>query len=354
MALQTYFTDTFDPQPGETALVITDLPAMRMHDTPSWRERRTLAARWRDMLAQIGSQRRFRVLPLAYFLAPPTQATAVMLGDEDRRLDELLPRCTLVIALCEQLVEATLETWARRYPNLRVALFPQADMALEGLLSQTDQTVLEESCAGMCELLNAAHVAQVTFSNNDLLTLDLRFRAATADQRVQRPTSAQRVAVLPGGTVRIACYEGEQPAQPSITRGVLPITWHGELLRLELAGNRVVDVLGRGEGADNLRMTLSVDGARHNLAGLKLGCRAIAGLGAYLGSPLFGSPTLILGRSDQLGGTVDAARFGDPAHVWHTELRYSPDRLISISRITLTGPTIGAMPIYASGEYASV
>ena len=34
------FSDTFDPQPGETALVLLDTPHGAIGDTPAWERRR--------------------------------------------------------------------------------------------------------------------------------------------------------------------------------------------------------------------------------------------------------------------------------------------------------------------------
>ena len=42
--LQKLFSDTFDPQPGETALVLIDTPHGAIADTPAWERRRAMAA----------------------------------------------------------------------------------------------------------------------------------------------------------------------------------------------------------------------------------------------------------------------------------------------------------------------
>src|SRR5215211_3693559 len=71
--LQKLFTDVFDPQPDETALVLLDTPHGQIADTPAWAERREMAQRWYQALAQLGSKRRFRILPLVRIMpsSPP-------------------------------------------------------------------------------------------------------------------------------------------------------------------------------------------------------------------------------------------------------------------------------------------
>ena len=41
--LRKLFADVFDPQPGETALVLIDLPHDQLFDTPEWAQRREMA-----------------------------------------------------------------------------------------------------------------------------------------------------------------------------------------------------------------------------------------------------------------------------------------------------------------------
>ena len=100
MDLQSYLSEIFEPQPGETALVLTDVPTSRARDTPVWRERRTLAARWRDALNRLGLARGFSVLPLAQVpasqhplenlasLALPDLANVVPVGGQYVECDE--------------------------------------------------------------------------------------------------------------------------------------------------------------------------------------------------------------------------------------------------------------------------
>ena len=56
--LQKLFSDTFDPQPGETALVLIDTPHGAIGDTPAWEQRRAMAQRWHAALCELGAAAR--------------------------------------------------------------------------------------------------------------------------------------------------------------------------------------------------------------------------------------------------------------------------------------------------------
>src|SRR5689334_3029924 len=99
--LHKLFTDLFDPQPGETALVIVDTPHGTVHDTPAWEQRRAMAERWRDALQQVGEQRGFAVAPLVSF--PATGAHNAQLPEQGTQqgrpvqLEALAAPATLVL-----------------------------------------------------------------------------------------------------------------------------------------------------------------------------------------------------------------------------------------------------------------
>src|SRR5918911_4595537 len=81
--LHKLFADVFDPQPGETALVLIDTPHDSIHDTPAWEQRRAMAARWHAALRDLGEQRGFDVLPLSSY--PATGSHNGPLPDEGQQ-----------------------------------------------------------------------------------------------------------------------------------------------------------------------------------------------------------------------------------------------------------------------------
>src|SRR5262245_27054427 len=103
--LQKLFSDLFDPQPGELALVLVDTPHGALHDTPAWQQRRAMAERWCAALAALAVQRGFTVAPLASY--PATGAHNADLPDEGAqsgqlvRLESLAEQATLLLAMTQ-------------------------------------------------------------------------------------------------------------------------------------------------------------------------------------------------------------------------------------------------------------
>jgi len=340
--LQKLFTDVFDPQPGETALVLQDTPHGQIVDTPAWAQRRAMAQRWHQALARLGSKRRFRVLPLVSY--PATGAHNAQLPDEGLQddtavaLEDLAAQSTLVLALTEFSASAPLIGWTNRWPRLRAASMPLVAPEMEKTALAADHAQLAHSCAVLRERLNPAEYAHIRFSNGDKLTLDLRFRRAHVDDGQLHPNKTPpRLVNLPSGEAYKALYEGEQEGLLSQTRGVLPVEWRNEIVRLEIDRNRVIDVLGRGEAAADLRNVLALDGARRNIAELGLGCNPNARVWGNILEDEKAGPHIALGRSEHLGGITGPDSFEDPRHIWHHDFVYARASPIFMAELNLRG-----------------
>jgi hypothetical protein len=354
--LQKLFTDLFDPQPGEIALVLIDTPHGALHDTPAWQQRRAMAERWRAALETLGTQRGFTVVSLASF--PATGAHNANLPEEgvqsERpvRLEMLAEQATLLLALTQFSASAPLVGWTRRFPRLRVASMPMVAPEMEATALAADYTQIARSCARLCEKLSAADFARVGFSNGDTLTLDLRYRQARVDDGQLRSDKAPpRLVNLPSGEAYTALYEGERPGIPSETRGVLPVEWRGEVIRLEIAQNQVVDVLGRGEAASDLRDFLTLDAARRNVAELGLGCNPTARVWGNVLEDEKAGPHIALGRSEHIGGATGPEAFSDPRHIWHQDFVYTRQSPIHVAELTVTNPRGQSALLVVNGHY---
>jgi hypothetical protein len=335
------FSDTFDPQPGETALVLIDTPHGTIADTPAWEQRRAMAQRWHAALGELGRRRSFRVLELSSF--PATGSHNAQLpehgwhGDAPVPLNSLAEQATLLLALTQFSASAPLIGWTQRFPRLRVASMPMVAPEMEQTALAADYEQVARSCARLRDRLVAARQAHISFSNGDTLTLDLRYRTAHVDDGQLRPDKAPpRLVNLPSGEAYTAIYEGERPGDPSTTRGVLPVVWRGEVVRLEIDHNQVTDVLGRSEAAVDLRAFLALDGARRNLAELGLGCNPRARVWGNVLEDEKAGPHIALGRSEHLGGVIGPAAFEDPRHVWHHDFVYARASMIYIAELALT------------------
>ena len=114
--LQKLFSDTFDPQPGETALVLIDTPHGAIGDTPAWEQRRAMAQRWHAALRELGKRRGFQVLALASF--PATGSHNAQLPEQGLLGDAPMPLNSLA-------KQATADGNGRLTPRIEAQCFPQ-------------------------------------------------------------------------------------------------------------------------------------------------------------------------------------------------------------------------------------
>jgi hypothetical protein len=350
------FSDTFDPQPGETALVLFDTPHGAIGDTPAWERRRAMAQRWHAALCELGRRRGFQVLALASFPATGSHNAQLpeqgLLGDAPMPLSSLAEQATLLLALTQFSASAPLIGWTQRFPKLRVASMPMIAPEMEETALAADYTQVARSCARLRDRLAVADYAQICFSNSDTLTLDLRYRTAHVDDGQLRPDKAPpRLVNLPSGEAYTAIYEGECDGEPSATRGVLPVEWRAEVVRLEIDHNQVTDVLGLSEAAVDLRAFLALDGARRNVAELGLGCNPNARVWGNVLEDEKAGPHIALGRSEHLGGITGPAAFEDPRHVWHHDFVYARSNPIYIAELTLIDGRGAVDPLVLDGHY---
>lgn len=354
--LRKFFTDVFDPQPGETVLVLIDTPHGQLLDTPAWAERRDMAQRWHAALLEFGSQHNFEVLPIVSY--PATGAHNAPLPGEGTldglpaALGDLAERATLVLALTQFSASAPLVGWTQRLPRLRVASMPMVAPAMEDTALAADYSEIARACAVLRQHLEGAQAARITFSNGDVLQLDLRFRSPRVDDGQLRPgKTASRLVNLPSGEAYIAPYEGERDGIPSQTRGVLPVFWRNDIVRLEVAHNRIVEVLGRSDAAADLRNFLALDGARRNVAELGLGCNPRARVWGNVLEDEKAGPHIALGRSEHLGGVVGPDAFEDPRHIWHQDFVYARESPVHVADLTLFDGNHGRDQLVYQGEY---
>lgn len=354
--LQKLFADVFDPHPGETALVLIDIPHGNITDTADWAERRTMAQRWHAALRDFGQQRGFHVLPLACYPATGAHNAQLpdkgLLGDTPTPLAQLAAQATLILAMTQFSASAPLMEWTKRRPVLRAASMPLVAPAMEATALAADYAEIARACAALHHRLSNAQAARITFSNGDRLLLDIRFRTPHVDDGQLRPDKTPpRLVNLPSGETYVACYEGEQTTIPSQTQGVLPVPWRNEIVRLEIAQNRVVEVLGLSDAAADLRNFLALDGARRNVAELGLGCNPHARVRGNILEDEKAGPHIALGRSDHIGGVIGPTAFEDPAHIWHQDFVYARESPIYVTDLTLIDAENRADQLVYQGEY---
>ena len=354
--LERLLVTVFDPQPGEIAAVLVDLPHDAIADAPEWRDRRAMALRWHAALAALGGIRGVDVEPIVTYAA-----TGLHNGDlpelgaqaqRSLRLEDLFARATLVLALTQFSPSAPLIGWTRRYPRLRAASMPLLTSAMEETALAADYAQVARSVARLRDLLVGADSALLRFSNGDVLTIDLRYREPHLDDgQLHFDKAPPRLVNLPSGEAFIAPYEGERPNEPSRTAGVLPVEWEGSPVRLRIEGNRVAEALGEGEGAVALRAFLAEADARRNVAELGLGCNPRARVSGNVLEDEKAGPHVALGRSDHIGGVIGAEAFGDPRLLWHFDFVFARESRISLTELTLLAADGTERGVVRDGRY---
>ncbi|MEY2574860.1 MAG: hypothetical protein QOF80_347, partial [Verrucomicrobiota bacterium] len=174
----------FDPQPGETAVVMVDMPHDEIRDNDAWDARRVMAWRWHAALAELGKERRFEVSPFISF-----EATGMNNGQlpghggrscVDVVLEDIGARTTLLLAMTEFSATAPLIGWTKRFPELRAASMPRVAPEMESTALAADYAQVARSCERLRERLAKSQTAEIEFSNGDQFVLDFRFRVAEA------------------------------------------------------------------------------------------------------------------------------------------------------------------------------
>ena len=318
--------------------LLIDQPDLSVKDRPDWLDRRALALEWRDGLRRVGSFESIRLyvypnvhannadLPPAAFPwegeAPPTDLTNLY-GDAVA-FDEIFSSCRIVIALTELSASAPLKIAAPRY-GFRAASMPGFSRAMVPAL-RLDFDAVQRRCESIKQRLDVSESATVRWTaagRSGELRIDLRGRLAVASGGVIR--QAGIAGNLPSGETFIVPYEGEQPEMSSRTDGVLPLQLDGELMFLNIEGNRVTGVEGEGPVAADRRKAFEDEPAYANVAELGLGILADYGV-KPVGETLLDEKLglhIAFGRSNHFpGGTVGPEDFSRPDRVVHIDYIY--------------------------------
>ena len=353
--LRKLFIDVFDPQPGEIAGVLIDLPHDDIRDTREWSQRRAMAQRWHAALVELGIERRFNVMPLVSFDATGMNNGQLPVTGQQNGvaidLNEIGGRATLLLAMTEFSASAPLIGWTKQFSQLRAASMPRVAPEMESTALSADYAQVARSCERLRARLAGAHSAEIEFSSGDQFRFDFRFREPEMDDgRLHRDAPAPRLINLPSGEAYTAAYEGERDA-PSLTSGTLPLWYRNEIVRLRVEKNRVEEVTGNSAPSRALRDFLFLDPARCNVAELGLGCNPRARVWGNVLEDEKAGPHIALGRSEHLGGMTGPDAFRDAGNVWHEDFVYARESPIQIRRLDLVEPGGGREPLFVDGSY---
>lgn len=349
-------TDVFDPQPGEVAAVMVDVPHEGIPDTEAWQSRREMAERWRGALAELGRERGFEVLPILSF--PATGANNAdlpatgWLGEDAVDLHERLSASTLVIAMTQFSATAPLAHVARAASDFRAASMPGVEERMERTALAADYRKVAARCRTIADALDGAVLCDVLFSTGHRCWFDLRHRRCELDDgSLRRDKPGERVINLPSGETFIVPYEGEFEDIPSWTAGTIPVIEGGELVLFHVVSNTVVVVEGEGPAADRYSAFFDEDPARANIAEVAFGVNDKAQVTGKVLEDEKAGFHWAFGRSDHLGGVVGVEDFTSPATVVHQDVVYARGNPIQVERAEIVHPDGKRITVISHGEY---
>lgn len=358
--LQRFLVDVFDPVPGERVAVVVDRPVPGVPDNDAWRERRAMAASWRDGLAQLGTRIGFATLPLVSYPASgrsgadfPAEGEA---AEKTISLAGVLNESSLLLALTEFSMTAALCDVCKRRPGadvFRAASMPGVQKWMEETSLSADYAEVARRCRLLKEAFTGADHAEVLFSTGHRCLFDLRHRVCEADDGYLHRDKNDDIPVinLPSGETFEVPYEGEIAGDPSRTQGELPVHEDGQTVVFRVEANRIVEVVGRGTVADRYRSFFGADPMRGNVAEVAFGCNDDAKVTGNVLEDEKAGFHWAYGRSDHLGGKVGLAQFRSPANVVHQDIVYAKGSPIAVAAASLVSGSGRRISVIKDGAY---
>jgi len=348
--------DVFDPQPGETAAVIVDVPRDGIEDNESWRARRAMADRWHSTLAELGSERGFEVRPMVTYPATGSNNADLppngWLEGADVDLEPLLAASTLVIAMTEFSATAPLANLAGRHEDFRAASMPGVEPRMERTSLAADYGRVAARCRAIGQAMEGAILCDVLFSTGHRCWYDLRHRRPEMDDgALPRFKQGDRIINLPSGETFMVPYEGEFEEVPSWTAGTIPVIEDDELVLFHVVANTIVVVEGDGPVADRYSEFFDGDPARANIAEVAFGVNETAEVTGVVLEDEKAGFHWAFGRSDHLGGVVGVDEFQSPETVVHQDIVYAKGNPIQVERAEIIHGDGRRVTVIADGEY---
>ncbi|MDY0297023.1 MAG: hypothetical protein RB296_06880 [Acidobacteriota bacterium] len=370
----------FSPVESDRELgILVDIPREPRTDSIRWKERRGIAAAWRDTIrlhvAQLGLERIHLFaypdvgsnnadLPAtAYDVdgALPEAASELAACGKPVAFEQVFSTCQLLLAPTEYSTTAPLKNAARKY-RFRAATMPGFISAMIPAL-RIDYNEVNRRCGILKQLLDPAVGADVRFvvdgRQEYQMHFDLRHRAAHVSSG--RFPEAGVAGNLPSGETYIVPYEGEKyrdsgdPADLSRTHGQLPVEINGHVVIFSIQDNRAVAVSGEMEAADAEGEHLRREPAYGNMAELGFGVLGDFGL-TPIDEILLDEKLgfhVAFGRSDHFGGDVGPERFSSPTEVIHLDRIYIPatQPRVHLAEVSLIAESADPVTVIRDGEY---
>jgi leucyl aminopeptidase (aminopeptidase T) len=296
------FNDVFAPKSGENILFLVDLPHDNIKDNKKWADRRDMAKDWFETFKKMGDKKGFSVEIFNY------NATGLHNTPLSKEILDLARKKDLVIAMTEFSASSSLFKLSNeKNAKVRCASMPTIEKRMEKTALKADYKQVQRDAASLEKILEKADSAVVNFSTGDRIYLDLRNRIAKRE--AGDCTKPGQCINLPSGEAWKVPYEASPDEidefGESKTEGIIPQNVDGELIRYKIKNNRIVEIIGEGEKAEEMRKFFSENETRRNIAEFAIGCNPDAIVtGNILEDEKCSGLHIGYAMSTQLGGKV--------------------------------------------------
>jgi len=305
------FKQVFAPIPGEKVLFLMDVPNGGKKDTDEFKERLEMVQDWYNTFKGLGKKEGFTVEMLKY---ESTGRHNAPLPDD---VANAVKKSNLVIAMTEFSPTSTILPISRAEGSItRCASMPGVERSMEDTAMSADFSEVNKYARNLEKMLNNAIGADITFSTGDKLYLDLRYRNAMHE--AGDCTKVGKFINFPTGEALKPPYEATpdeiDEKGESKTEGTWPVYFDNNRMIFKVKNNKIVDIIGDGKKADEMKKFFKENDTRRNLAELGIGCNPNAVImGKILEDEKVGLH-IAYGTSAHLGGKVKSDVHLDIVH----------------------------------------
>ena len=298
------FKVVFSPKSGEKVLFLMDIPHGDITDSQMWKDRRKMAKDWYNTFKEMGTKAGFTVEFMEY------KSTGIHNAPLSNYIIKDIRRFNLVIAMPEySITSSLLPICADKDTITRCASMPGIEKRMEETALRADYAKVQKYAAALKKMLEKAIGAEVTFSTGDKLYMDLRNRNSRSE--AGDCTKTGQFINFPSGEACKVPYEATQTEVSkfgeSKTEGVSPVIYNGELVKYIIKNNRIVEVLGDGKKAEEMRKFFRENDTRRNIAEFAIGCNPKAVItGNILEDEKVEGLHIAYGTSTFIGGNIQS------------------------------------------------
>ncbi len=296
------FNDVFAPKSGEKVLFLIDKPHGNLKDNSGWKECRKMGKEWYNIFKEMGKKSGFSVDILEF------EATGMDNAPLSKELIVKIKKSNLVLAAVEYSISSSVAPICFSKGSITRGAGMHLERIMEKTAFKANYKEIKEYAIRIKNFLNRAIGAEIVFTTEDNLFMDLRNRLAFADKG--DCTKTGQYINFPSGEAAKAPYEGAKDEfkefGESKTKGIWPVSYDGELVKFKVRNNRIVEIIGNGKNAEKMENFFKENDTRRNIAELGIGCNPKAVITGNISMDEKVGLHIAYGKSSHLGGKKDS------------------------------------------------